>query len=108
MIFQICGKIMAFVRVVLRQRTSRSGSPPPVIERAERVCGRARVINPLESIRHKGLKRFATKGDRRIMKAERLADMLAFISAAPNIEALHTPPNFGFNPMTGNARVPTE
>lgn len=56
------------------------------------------------SIRHKGLRRLATKGDRRIMEVDRLIDMLAFIAAAPDLDALHTPPNFGFHALTGNRR----
>jgi proteic killer suppression protein len=55
-----------------------------------------------ESIRHKALRRLATKGDRRIMKADRLIDMLAFIDAATRFEDLATPPNFGLHALTGD------
>lgn len=56
----------------------------------------------IESIRHKGLKRLATKGDTRVMKPERLTDMLAFIDAAVVFDHLSIPPNFGFHELTGN------
>lgn len=56
----------------------------------------------IESIRHKGLKRLATRGDRRVMEAERLTDMLAFIDAAVVFDHLAIPPNFGFHVLTGN------
>ena len=55
----------------------------------------------IESIRHKALRRLATKGDRRIMEADRLVDMLAFIDAATQFDDLSTPPNFGLHPLTG-------
>lgn len=44
------------------------------------------------------------KGDRRVMEAERLVDMLAFLAAAPGLDALHTPPNFGFHALTGDRK----
>lgn len=56
----------------------------------------------IESIRHKALRRLATKGDRRVMEADRLIDMLAFIDAASNFDDLSTPPNFGFHALTGD------
>ena len=56
----------------------------------------------IESIRHKALRRLATKGDRRIMEADRLVDMLAFIDAATEFDDLSTPPNFGFHALTGD------
>ena len=56
----------------------------------------------IESIRHKALRRLATKGDRRIIEADRLVDMLAFIDAATALDDLSTPPNFGLHPLTGN------
>jgi toxin HigB-1 len=55
----------------------------------------------IASIRHKALKRLATKGDRRIMEADRLVDMLAFIDAALKFDDLSAPPNFGFHALTG-------
>lgn len=56
----------------------------------------------IESIRHKGLKRLATRGDTRVMEAERLTDMLAFIDAAVVFDHLSIPRNFGFHALTGN------
>lgn len=56
----------------------------------------------IESIRHKALRRLVTKGDRRIMEADRLTDMLAFIVGAPEFDDLATPPNFGFHALTGD------
>lgn len=58
----------------------------------------------IADIRHKALRRLATKGDRRIMEADRLIDMLAFIAAAPGLDALRTPPNFGFHALTGDRK----
>ena len=56
----------------------------------------------IDSIRHKALRRLATKGDRRIMEADRLIDMLAFINAATEFDDLSTLPNFGLHPLTGD------
>lgn len=58
----------------------------------------------IESIRHKGLKRLAIKGDRRVLEADRLIDMLAFMAAAIDLDALKTPPNFGFHALTGDRK----
>ena len=56
----------------------------------------------IESIRHKGLRKLIEKGDRRVMQAERLTDMVAYIVAADSFDELSEPPNFGFHPLTGN------
>ncbi len=56
----------------------------------------------IDSIRHKALRRLATKDDRRIMEADRLIDMLAFIGGASRFDDLATPPNFGFHALTGD------
>lgn len=56
----------------------------------------------IESIRHKGLRRLVTKGDRRIIEAERLTDMIAFIAAAVVFDHLSIPPNYGFHALTGD------
>ena len=56
----------------------------------------------VDSIRHKALRRLATNGDRRIMEADRLVDMLAFINAATEFDDLSTPPNFGLHPLAGD------
>ena len=54
------------------------------------------------AIKHKALKRLAVRGDTRIMEADRLIDMLAFIDAAVGFDHLSIPPNFGFHALTGN------
>ena len=56
----------------------------------------------IASIRHKALRRLATKGDRRVMQADRLSDMLAYIAAAESLDDLMVPPNFGFHALTGD------
>lgn len=56
----------------------------------------------IESIRHKALRRLVVKGDRRIMEADRLTDMVAFIHAAHEFDDLSMPPNFGFHALTGD------
>ena len=56
----------------------------------------------IETIKHKGLKRLAIKGDRRVMEPQRLTDMLAFIAAAVVFDHLSIPPNFGFHELTGS------
>jgi proteic killer suppression protein len=56
----------------------------------------------IESIAHKGLRRLATKGDRRILEPDRLTDMIAFIASAAAFDDLSTPPNFGFHALTGD------
>ena len=56
----------------------------------------------IDSIRHKALRRLAEKGDRRVMQAERLTDMMAYIAAAGSFDDLAEPPNFGFHALTGD------
>ena len=58
----------------------------------------------IEDIRHKGLKRLVTKGDRRVMEPDRLTDMIAFINAAVAFADLATPPNFGVHARTGDRK----
>lgn len=58
----------------------------------------------IESIRHRGLKRFVMKGDRRIIEPDRLTDMIAYIDAAVGLDDLEAPPNFGFHALKGNQR----
>ena len=58
----------------------------------------------IEDIRHKGLKRLVTKGDRRVLEPDRLTDMIAFITAAVAFADLATPPNFGLHALTGNRK----
>ena len=56
----------------------------------------------IESISHKGLRRLATKGDRRVMEADSLTDMIAFVGAAVSFDHLTIPPNFGLHALTGD------
>ena len=56
----------------------------------------------IESIRHKALRKLVEKGDRRIMHAERLTDMVAFITAAGAFDELSEPPNFGLHALKGD------
>ena len=58
----------------------------------------------IEDVRHKGLRRLVTHGDRRVMEPDRLTDMIAFIGAAVAFADLATPPNFGFHALTGDRR----
>lgn len=59
----------------------------------------------IESIKHKGLRRFTETGNAaKLQEPDRIARMLAFIVAAPDLEALATPPNFGFHALTGNRK----
>jgi len=57
----------------------------------------------IESIRHKALRKFAETGKAKgIIEPERIARMIAFIAAAPHVDDLATPPNFGFHQLTGD------
>jgi len=58
----------------------------------------------IESIRHKGLRRFFETGNAKgvVGDAGRLRKMLAFIDAAESLEELDTPPNFGLHELTGD------
>jgi proteic killer suppression protein len=59
----------------------------------------------IESIRHKGLRRFVETGNSKgVIEPERLADMLAFIRYAASFAELATPPNYGFHPLTGDRK----
>jgi toxin HigB-1 len=60
----------------------------------------------IESIRHKGLKRFFETGNSKglVGDAERLGRMLAFINAAQSLEELGVPPNYGLHPLTGDRK----
>ncbi len=57
----------------------------------------------IESILHKGLKRFFETGNAKgfVGDVERIRKMLAFITAAASIEELATPPNYGLHPLAG-------
>lgn len=58
----------------------------------------------IESIRHKGLRRFFETGNAKglVGDAGRLRKMLAFIDAAESFEELSVPPNFGLHELTGD------
>lgn len=58
----------------------------------------------IESIRHKGLRRFFEAGNAKGLVGDvaRLRKMLAFIDAAENLEELSVPPNFGLHALTGD------
>ena len=57
----------------------------------------------IESIRHKGLWRFAETGrPKGVIEPIRLARILEFLVAARSFERLYEPPNFGFHPLTGD------
>lgn len=60
----------------------------------------------IDSIRHKGLRRFFETGDARglVGDAGRLRKMLAFIDAVENMDELSVPPNFGFHALAGDRR----
>lgn len=58
----------------------------------------------IESIRHKGLRRFFETGNSKglIGDTGRLRNMLVFIDAAESLDELATPPNFGLHELTGD------
>ena len=58
----------------------------------------------IESISHKGLRRFAETGNPKglVGDARRIAKMLAYIDAAEELEEFRIPPNFGFHELTGD------
>lgn len=58
----------------------------------------------VESIRHKGLRRFFETGNPKglVGDTDRLRKMLAFIDAAQSLEELAVPPNYGLHELTGN------
>jgi proteic killer suppression protein len=58
----------------------------------------------IESIRHKGLRRFFETGNARGLVGDvaRLRRILAFIDAAERFDELRVPPNFGLHPLTGD------
>lgn len=60
----------------------------------------------IESIRHKGLRRFFETGNAKglVGDAARLRKMLAFIDAAESFEELSVPPNFGLHELTGDRK----
>ncbi|HUD91968.1 type II toxin-antitoxin system RelE/ParE family toxin [Sphingobium sp.] len=58
----------------------------------------------IESIAHKGLRRFFETGNAKGLVGDvaRLRKMLAFIDAATSLEILSQPPNHGLHPLTGD------
>ncbi len=58
----------------------------------------------IESIRHKGLRRFFETGNAKglVGDVDRLRKMLAFIDAAARLDELATPPNFGLHALSGD------
>jgi proteic killer suppression protein len=60
----------------------------------------------IESIRHKGLRRFFESGASKglVGDVERLRRMLAYIDAAESIDELTIPPNFGLHELGGDRK----
>ena len=60
----------------------------------------------IESIRHKGLRRFFETGSAKglVGDVERIRRMLAFIDAAASLDELSVPPNFGLHELTGDRK----
>jgi proteic killer suppression protein len=57
----------------------------------------------IESIRHKGLRRFAKTGNAKgVIEPARLARMLTYIVLANSFDEFFVPLNFGFHPLTGD------
>ena len=60
----------------------------------------------IESIRHKGLRRFFETGNAKGLVGDvgRLRKMLAYIDAAESFAELVVPPNFGLHELTGDRK----
>jgi proteic killer suppression protein len=60
----------------------------------------------IESIQHKGLRRFFESGVSKglVGDVERLRRMLAYIDAAESIDELAVPPNFGLHELGGDRK----
>lgn len=60
----------------------------------------------IDSISHKGLRRFFETGVSKglVGDVERLRKMFAFIDAAEDLSELVLPPNFGLHELTGNRK----
>ncbi|MBE7729418.1 type II toxin-antitoxin system RelE/ParE family toxin [Komagataeibacter sp. FXV3] len=58
----------------------------------------------IESIRHKGLRRFFETGNPKgiVGDTTRLRKMLAFIDAATSLDELSVPPNYGLHALSGD------
>ena len=64
------------------------------------------LLMEIESISHKGLRRFFETGNPKGLVGDtgRLKKMLAFINAADSLEELSTLPNYGFHQLTGDRK----
>ena len=60
----------------------------------------------IESIRHKGLRRFFETGNAKGLVGDvgQLRKMLAFIDAAESFDGLMLPPNFGLHELVGDRK----
>lgn len=60
----------------------------------------------IESIRHKGLRRFFETGNAKglVGDAGRLRKMLAYIDGTHDLAELATPPNYGLHELTGDRK----
>jgi proteic killer suppression protein len=58
----------------------------------------------IESIRHKGLRRFFETGNPKglVGDPDRIRKMLALIVAAESMDELAIPPNYGLHPLSGD------
>jgi proteic killer suppression protein len=58
----------------------------------------------VQSISHKGLRRFFETGNAKglVGDVKRLGNMLAFIDAAASLDELSVPPNFGLHELKGD------
>lgn len=58
----------------------------------------------IESISHKGLRRFFETGNPKglVGDVDRIRKMLAFINAAGSLDELSTPPNYGMHALSGD------
>jgi toxin HigB-1 len=64
------------------------------------------IAMEIESIKHKGLRRFFETGNAKglVGDADRLRKMLAFIDAAVSLDELRVPPNFGLHELVGDRK----
>jgi proteic killer suppression protein len=60
----------------------------------------------IESIRHKGLRRFFETGNAKglVGDVDRIRKMLFFIDAAASLDELKVPPNFGLHELAGDRK----
>jgi len=63
------------------------------------------TIMEIESVRHKALRAFIETGNSKGIDARltsRIRNMVAFLTAADDVEELKIPPNFGFHRLEGD------